>query len=86
MVNGLHKKEPDELDVSVTALPVAAVIDSSFFRRTGGKTFETESLDEFYKPLDTYEGRHRYDPQFEWEPAEEKKLVRKVCSIAALPQ
>jgi hypothetical protein len=31
-----------------------------------------------YKPVDTYEGLHRYDPDFEWEPAEERKVVRKV--------
>jgi hypothetical protein len=31
-----------------------------------------------YHPVDTYEGLHRYDPDFEWEPEEEKKIVRKV--------
>jgi hypothetical protein len=31
-----------------------------------------------YRPIDTYEGLHRYDPDFEWKPEEEKKLVRKV--------
>jgi hypothetical protein len=37
---------------------------------------------EFYRPIDSYEGRHRYDPSFEWTAKEEKKLVRKVrhCS------
>ena len=35
----------------------------------------------FYKPIDSYEGLHRWDPEFEWEPKEEKRLVRKVrCS------
>lgn len=36
------------------------------------------SLAAFYEPIDAYEGRHRYDPNFEWEPAEEKRLVRKI--------
>ncbi|KAI6819651.1 MFS general substrate transporter [Hortaea werneckii] len=36
------------------------------------------SLAAFYEPIDTYEGRHRYDPNFEWEPAEERRLVRKI--------
>jgi hypothetical protein len=31
-----------------------------------------------YRPVDTYEGLHRYDPDFEWEPTEERKVVRKV--------
>ncbi|KAM0802956.1 major facilitator superfamily domain-containing protein [Usnea florida] len=39
-------------------------------------------------PLESYEGKHRYDPKFEWEPKEEKKLVRKldlrICSWACL--
>ena len=41
-------------------------------------TWETDSLDSYYKPIDSYEGAHRYDPDFEWTPAEEKKIVRKV--------
>ena len=41
-------------------------------------TFETFGDESFYTPIDTYEGKHRYDPTFEWEPKEEKKLVRKV--------
>jgi len=34
---------------------------------------------EHYRPVETYEGIHRYDPDFSWEPAEEKRVVRKVC-------
>ena len=33
-----------------------------------------------YKPIDTYEGIHRWDPDFEWEEEEEKKIVRKVTT------
>lgn len=29
----------------------------------------------YYKPIDTYEGIHRWDPEFEWEEWEEKKIV-----------
>lgn len=39
----------------------------------------------FYTPIEQYEGKHRYDPDFEWGPKEEKKLVRKVCK-SILPQ
>lgn len=33
---------------------------------------------DLYKPIEQYEGAHRYDPQFEWTVKEEKKLVRRV--------
>ncbi len=32
----------------------------------------------FYEPIPEYEGIHRYDPKFEWEEEEEKKLIRRV--------
>ena len=41
-------------------------------------TFAKFGDDSYYTPIDNYEGRHRYDPKFEWEPHEERKLVRKV--------
>ena len=43
-------------------------------------TFETSGNESFFVPIEKYEGRHRYDPTFEWEPLEERKLVRKVCT------
>ena len=53
--------------------------DSSLHDKTGYKgTFETVGDDTFYQPISKHEGRHRYDPKFQWEPSEEKKLVRKV--------
>lgn len=41
-------------------------------------TFETINNESFYRPIDIYEGIHRYDPKLQWEPNEEKRLVRKV--------
>lgn len=42
-------------------------------------TFETEAeLEEYYKPIPSYEGYHRYDPQYRWSPDDEKRIVRKV--------
>jgi hypothetical protein len=55
-----------------------------------GLTFVTEGLTkDHYRPVETYEGIHRYDPDFEWKPAEEKRVVRKVrpavsCSLKAV--
>ena len=46
-----------------------------------GTTFETSGLEPYYKPIGKYEGRHRYDPDFEWEPEEEKRVVRKVSLV-----
>jgi hypothetical protein len=42
-------------------------------------TYRIAGLEAFHVPIDTYEGRHRYDPEFTWEPEEERRLVRKVC-------
>ena len=47
------------------------------------KTFERFGDESFYTPIDSYEGRHRFDPKFEWEPHEERKLVRKVRDHSA---
>jgi len=43
-----------------------------------GTTFIATGLDPYYKPIEKYEGLHRYDPDFTWEPSEEKKIVRKI--------
>ncbi|KAF2470728.1 MFS general substrate transporter [Lindgomyces ingoldianus] len=55
-----------------------------------GVTFDVAGLESYYKPIDTYEGRHRYDPKFEWESEEERKIVRKasidkrICTFVCL--
>jgi hypothetical protein len=47
-----------------------------------GATFVTAGLSkDRYRPVESYEGFHRYDPDFEWEPSEEKRVVRKVRII-----
>lgn len=55
---------------------VHAVTSHQATKNTG--TFETFGDPTFYTPIEQYEGKHRYDPSFEWAPREEKKLVRKV--------
>ncbi|KAH8694072.1 putative transporter [Talaromyces proteolyticus] len=58
--------------------------------RVTGKdaAFEQSEDVRFYKPIDSYEGLHRWDPEFEWEEWEEKKLIRqidlRVCTFACL--
>jgi hypothetical protein len=36
-----------------------------------------EQLSRVIEPHDTYEGKHRWDPEAEWTPAEEAAVVRK---------
>ncbi|MCJ1230111.1 hypothetical protein MMC12_006782 [Toensbergia leucococca] len=46
--------------------------------------YREEGLQEFYVPIASYEGRHRYDPTAQWTEKEERSLIRrldyKICS------
>ncbi|KAF2207447.1 hypothetical protein CERZMDRAFT_102345 [Cercospora zeae-maydis SCOH1-5] len=79
---------PDHHAVPKLLPNVDATDPAVLFKRAEGKTFETESLEDFYKPIAEYEGAHRYDPKFEWEEKEEKRVVRKIdariCTWACL--
>jgi hypothetical protein len=44
----------------------------------GRHVYETDDTKEIYKPIAGYEGSHRFDPSFQWDPEEERKLVRMV--------
>ncbi|PIG69043.1 transporter [Aspergillus arachidicola] len=50
--------------------------------------FDTTEDPRYYKPIDDYEGIHRWDPDFEWGEQEEKRLIRKidlrVCTFACV--
>lgn len=79
---GSDASSTDSNNVSDTkAFPLAMVEEPVIFD-TAGKTresaFDTESFETHYKPIESYEGYHRWDPKFQWEAKEEKKLVRKV--------
>ena len=60
--------------------PEAAIVRPAIIeqRRLGVFDRDGDSNEVFYAPIEAYEGRHRYDPAFEWEPREERHLVRKV--------
>lgn len=69
--------------------PEAIITEPTIFRRTGGKSFEeTESLEDFYQPIAEYQGRHRYDPKFQWDAKQERRVVRRIdariCTWACL--
>lgn len=38
---------------------------------------------ELYKPIEGFEGTHRFEPTAVWTVEEEKRLVRKVCPLIA---
>jgi hypothetical protein len=74
LIEGASKFQP--FPEAVVADPVLAGR-----RRSHVGTFgDNESLEEFYEPIDAFEGKHRYDPKFEWDKKEETRLVRKVTS------
>ncbi|KAI4187386.1 MAG: hypothetical protein L6R41_002845 [Letrouitia leprolyta] len=80
-------------------IPTASETSSTIIDRKDSRDIEDEvTLDDsvfnnakafdIYKPIEKYEGRHRFDPKAVWSEAEEKKLVRrldyKVCLWACI--
>jgi hypothetical protein len=54
-------------------------VDGSGTKGKDGTTFVSAGLGkDHYRPVESYEGIRRYDPDFVWEKKEEKRLVRKV--------
>lgn len=41
--------------------------------------YNSSATKKIYKPIEGYEGAHRFDPSLNWEPGEESKLVKHVC-------
>jgi len=70
----------DSVDISPTSSDAGKAESPLLktFETSRAKAFEKVSLEEFYKPIDSYEGRHRWDPDFVWQTKEEKRVVREV--------
>lgn len=64
--------------------PPGSLEDYERSKVSGEAAFHMIEDTRHYKPIDSYEGIHRWDPEFKWEEAEEKKLVRKVLYIDTL--
>lgn len=45
----------------------------------GRHVYESVEANDIYKPIEGYEGAHRFDPNFKWTAEEEKQLVKTVC-------
>ncbi|KAL4966721.1 major facilitator superfamily domain-containing protein [Aspergillus stella-maris] len=64
--------------------------DKENLGRAGFKnsTFSATEDPRFYRPIDSYEGIHRWDPYFDWTEEEERKIVKKidlrVCTFACV--
>ena len=71
-----YSRDSDEEDVAARLKPELVSKDDKL------------TLDEYYQPIDSYEGRHRYDPKATWSKAEEKALIRRldlrVCAYCCL--
>ena len=71
--NDLHEK--GAVEETHARYPSSETSDETF---TAGTFKRDPTLTKYYKPIDNYEGAHRYDPDFQWDPKEEQRLVRKV--------
>jgi hypothetical protein len=71
------KKSPDAIvDSDVSSNSESK--DRRRFKEFSEAAFEQTEDPRFYKPIPEYEGIHRWDPDFDWTEAEEKRLIRKV--------
>lgn len=72
-------KTPEDVAVTTGYSPSGSVGEQGRSKNYAeGTAFETTEDVRYYKPIPTYEGIHRWDPDFEWEEHEEKKIVRQV--------
>ncbi|GFF33602.1 uncharacterized transporter YIL166C [Aspergillus lentulus] len=75
---------------SITAEASTSSLSSDEPRRykDADAAFDTSEDPRYYKPIPTYEGIHRWDPDFEWTEKEEKRLITKidlrVCTFACV--
>jgi hypothetical protein len=81
----LHAQDEDEARHSInSSSPILPALERDSFDdeeaplKSGATTFETDGLETFYRPIEGYEGAHRYDPEYTWSAADEKRVVRKV--------
>lgn len=76
-INSFEKNEYSDTD-SERSLLLSRTSSDRLRTQSHNQTFEAFGDVSYYKPVEQYEGSHRYDPKFEWKPKEEKRLVRKV--------
>lgn len=80
-------EDPKSVPISTGEIPDRGVSDTDDSDRENlsqtrlkESTFNSTEDPRFYRPIDSYEGLHRWDPYFDWTEDEERKIVRKVGS------
>ncbi|KAK3721708.1 hypothetical protein LTR37_002873 [Vermiconidia calcicola] len=62
--------------------------ESDLLHTKYGEAISNSALRQIYRPVDSYEGLHRYDSDFKWSKDEERRVVRKIdwriCSWVCL--
>ena len=53
-------------------------LETNAYNTKGESVFDDTRAADFYKPIEKYEGRHRFDPSATWSDDEERRLVRRV--------
>lgn len=80
------QREPASIEEGSLALNEADErIKGGFTASTQENPFSSQADAEYWGQVyeeAKYEGRHRFDPSFQWSPAEEKRLVRKVHMLS----
>lgn len=67
-----------EYDVNYESKDASSLESSSPPTDNYERAFQTNGLENYYKPIENYEGAHRYDPDFKWTASEERNVLRKV--------
>ena len=79
VLNGDNAKNPNIKNDASSLASSTDLSDSAFdMKQASGETHAQGGDTRWYKPIDTYEGRHRWDPTADWTEKEEKQIVRKV--------
>lgn len=73
----------DKSQAAITAVDSDIDSHDSNQQLTQG-TFDATEDHHFYRPIDSYEGIHRWDPDFKWTQEEERRIVRKVRDTRSL--
>ncbi|KAL3457859.1 major facilitator superfamily domain-containing protein [Aspergillus heterothallicus] len=81
------KKSPDAVLESDSSSSSGSR-ERSRYKQFDECAFDTTEDPRYYKPIPEYEGIHRWDPDFDWSPEEEKRLIRKIdwriCTFACI--
>ncbi len=80
-----EEKESDKRSIGPNSTDADSI---RALKQIEGEAFASGGETRYYEPIDSYEGKHRWDPKAEWTTTEEKHVIRKldmrICSWACL--